>query len=140
MSQNIQLDLFNNFESTVSDPGLDNFEKEMMHFDKLKLEQGFETVWSMESWGHLPGLDFKIFTDKPRTVFYKVIDEMGPDLDSPHTYVTYKATAKDGTLGALWAAADDVYKQAVEGSGDWHYFIEDLVMQEDGTIELHTGS
>ena len=46
MSQNIQLDLFNNFESTVSDPGLDNFEKEMMHFDKLKLEQGFETVWN----------------------------------------------------------------------------------------------
>ena len=139
MSQNIQLDLFNN-DSKVSDPGLDNFEKEMMHFDKLKLEQGFETVWSMESWGHLPGLDFKIFNDKPRQVFYKVIDEMGPDLDSPHTYVTYKATAKDGTLGALWAAADDVYKQAVEGSGDWHYFIEDLVMQEDGTIELHTGS
>ena len=139
MSQNIQLDLFNN-DSKVSDPGLDNFEKVMMHFDKLKLEQGFETVWSMESWGHLPGLDFKIFNDKPRTVFYKVIDEMGPDLDSPHTYVTYKPPANDGTLGALWKAAEDCFQQAKENNGDWHYLVEDFDMQEDGSLKLITGS
>ena len=81
-----------------------------------------------------------IFNDKPRTVFYKVIDEMGPDLDSPHTYVTYKATAKDGTLGALWAAAEDCFQQAKENNGDWHYFVEDFDLQDDGSLSLVTGS
>ena len=141
---NLQLDLFNNIEAKISDSetdiGFDNFEKEMDHFDKLKTQMGFETVWSMDGMGHLPGLDFEIFTDKPRTVFYRVIDEMGPTLDSPTTYVTYATTAKSGTLGALWAAADEVYKQAVEDKGDWHYFVEDFVMQDDGSLELRTGS
>jgi hypothetical protein len=139
---NLQLDLFNNIEAKISDSetdiGFDNFEKEMDHFDKLKTQMGFDTVWSMDGMGHLPGLDFEIFTDKPRTVFYRVIDEMDDNMNC--TYVTYATTAKNGTLGALWTAANEVYKQAEEDRGDWHYFIEDFVMQDDGSLQLVTGS
>jgi hypothetical protein len=64
---------------------------------------------------------------------------MGDSFDDVE-WVTFNAVAKDGTLGGLWAAAEDCFQQAKENNGDWHYFVEDFAMQDDGTLELVTGS
>ena len=59
---------------------------EMDHFDALKTEQGYETVWSIET-GIRP-LDHAIFSNKPRLVTYKCIKEMGATFDDV-TYETF---------------------------------------------------
>tara|TARA_Y200000002_G_scaffold334343_1_gene301274 strand:+ start:743 stop:1129 length:387 start_codon:yes stop_codon:yes gene_type:complete len=110
---------------------------EMDHYDALKTELGYDTVWSIES--GMNGLDFNIFSDKPRKVTYKIIDRMGDSFDDVD-WVTFSSVAKDGTIGALWAAAEDCFQQAKENNGDWHYFVEDFDLQDDGSLSLVTGS
>ena len=110
---------------------------EMDHFDTLKTEQGYETVWSIET-GIRP-LDHAIFSNKPRLVTYKCIKEMGATFDDV-TYETFTCMAQNGTIGALWTAAESCFKQAKLVLGDWHYFIEDFEVQDDGSLSLVTGS
>ena len=47
---------------------------------------------------------------------------------------------ENGTLGAMWKAAESCFQQAKLAIGDWHYFVEDFEMQDDGTLNLVTGS
>ena len=115
---------------------VDSYELEIEHFSDLKQELGYETVWSME--GIMP-LDKAIFSDKPRVVKYKCIKEMGATMDDV-TWETFTAVAENGTVGALWKAAESCYQQAKLAVGDWHYFIENFDVQDDGTLELVTGS
>lgn len=117
---------------------VDPFELAMEHFDDLKTELGYETVWSMYDGGTMP-LDFALFTDKPRVVKYSCIKEMGDTIDDV-TWETFTAVAENGTIGALWKAAESCYQQAKTALGDWHYFIEDFDLQDDGTLKLVTGS
>ena len=116
----------------------DTYIQERNHYDNLKAELGYDTVFDLHIGGCKP-LDFKIFSDKPRKVTYKIIDRMGDSFDDVD-WVTFSSVAKDGTLGALWAAAEDCFQQAKENNGDWHYFIEDFDLQDDGTLSLITGS
>ena len=115
---------------------IDSYELEIEHFNDLKAQLGYETVWSIE--GIMP-LDKAIFTDKPRVVKYKCIKEMGPTFDDT-IWETFTAVAENGTVGALWKAAESCYQQAKLAVGDWHYFIENFDVQEDGSLELTTGS
>ena len=115
---------------------VDSYELEIEHFNDLKAQLGYETVWSIE--GIMP-LDKAIFTDKPRVVKYKCIKEMGPTFDDT-IWETFTAVAENGTVGALWKAAESCFQQAKLALGDWHYFIEDFEVQEDGSLQLITGS
>ena len=115
---------------------VDSYELEIEHFNDLKAQLGYETVWSIE--GIMP-LDKAIFTDKPRVVKYKCIKEMGPTFDDT-IWETFTAVAENGTVGALWKAAESCYQQAKLAVGDWHYFIENFDVQEDGSLKLTTGS
>ena len=115
---------------------VDAFELEMEHFDELKAELGYETVWSMDS--GIMNLDQAIFTDKARVVTYKCIKEI-KSMDDV-TYITFTAVAENGTVGALWKAAESCFVQAKLAIGDWHYFVEDFEVQEDGSLSLVTGS
>ena len=115
---------------------VDAFELEMEHFDELKAELGYETVWSMDS--GILNLDQKILTDKARVVTYKCIKEI-KSMDDV-TYITFTAVAEDGTVGALWKAAESCYQQAKLAIGDWHYFVENFEVEEDGSLSLVTGS
>ena len=117
---------------------VDDFEIAMEHFDDLKTELGYETVWSMYDGGNMP-LDFALFTDKPRIVTYKCIKEMGATMDDV-TWITFTAVAENGTIGALWKAAESCFQQAKVAIGDWHIYIENFDIQEDGSLSLVTGS
>jgi len=116
---------------------VDAFELEMEHFDDLKAELGYATTWSMDS--GIMNLDTNIFSDKARVVTYKCIKEMGATMDDV-TYITFTAVAENGTVGALWKAAESCFQQAKLAIGDWHYFVEDFELQEDGSLSLVTGS
>ena len=124
-------------DSTVKFDDVDEITLEIEHFNDLKWQQGYETVWSLQS--GIMNLDQQIFTNKPRLVTYKVISEMGECL-ADVKWETFTCMAKDGTVGGLWAAAESCFKQAKLALGDWHYFIEDFEMQDDGSLELVTGS
>ena len=113
------------------------FEDEMDHFYNLKDELGYNTTWSLDS--GIMNLDQNIFTDKARLVTYKCIKEMGPTMDDV-TWITFTAVAENGTVGALWKAAESCFQQAKMAIGDWHYFIEDFAVKDDGSLELITGS
>ena len=123
-------------QNTLQFQDVDQFELEYEHYSDLKDQLGYETVWSIE--GIMP-LDKAIFTDKPRVVKYKCIKEMGDTFEDV-TYETFTAIAENGTVGALWKAAESCYQQAKLGVGDWHYFIENFEVQDDGSLELVTGS
>ena len=107
------------------------------HFDDLKAQQGYKTVWSMSDTA-LP-LDFAIFSDKQRIVSYKCIKSMS---NSGHgvEWQTFTAIAEDGTIGALWKAAENCFLQAELALDDWHIYIEDFEVQDDGSLSLVTGS
>lgn len=115
---------------------VDNFELEYEHYTDLKNTLGYDTVWSIE--GVMP-LEYSLFTDKPRVVKYKCIKEMGKTFDDV-SFETFTAVAENGTVGALWKAAESCFQQAKLAVGDWHQYIEDFQIQDDGSLELVTGS
>tara|TARA_A100001035_G_C27679189_1_gene452216 strand:- start:147 stop:581 length:435 start_codon:yes stop_codon:yes gene_type:complete len=130
------LSLYNTETPVFED--VDAFEIAMEHFDDLKTELGYDTVWSMYDGGNMP-LDFALFSDKPRVVTYKCIKEMGATMDDV-TWITFTAVAENGTIGALWKAAESCFQQAKLAIGDWHIYIENFDVQEDGSLSLVTGS
>ena len=115
---------------------VDAFELEYEHYSELKAELGYDTVWSMDS--GIMNLDQKIFSDKARVVTYKCIKEI-KSMDDV-TWITFTAVAENGTVGALWKAAESCFQQAKLAIGDWHYFVENFELQEDGSLSLVTGS
>ena len=124
-------------DETVKFEDVDAFELEMEHYDDLKAELGYDTVWSMDS--GILNLDQKILTDKARVVNYKCIKNMS---NSGHgvEWITFTAVAEDGSVGALWKAAESCYQQAKLAIGDWHYFVENFEVEKDGSLSLVTGS
>ena len=115
---------------------VDAFELEYEHYSELKAELGYETVWSVDS--GIMNLDQKIFSDKARVVTYKCIKEI-KSMDDV-TWITFTAVAENGTVGALWKAAESCFQQAKLAIGDWHYFVENFEVEEDGSLSLVTGS
>ena len=123
-------------DETVKFEDVDAFELEYEHYSELKAELGYDTVWSMDS--GIMNLDQKIFSDKARVVTYKCIKEI-KSMDDV-TYITFTAVAENGTVGALWKAAESCFQQAKLAIGDWHYFVENFEVEEDGSLSLVTGS
>ena len=124
-------------DQTIQFEDVDAMTLEIEHFDDLKAELGYDTVWSMGE-GAM-ALDHKIFSDKIRVVTYKCIAEMGDTMDDV-TWMTFTAVAMNGTVGELWKAAENCFQQAKAALDDWHYFVEDFEVADDGTLELVTGS
>ena len=124
-------------DQTVKFEDVDAMTLEIEHYNDLKEQQGYETVWSMNS--GIMDLEDMIFSNKPRIVSYKVISHMGDTFDDVE-YQTFTCMAKDGTVGGLWAAAESCFKQAKLALADWHYFVEDFTVLDDGNLELVTGS
>ena len=123
-------------DQTVQFEDVDAMTLEIEHFDDLKAELGYDTVWSMGE-GAM-ALDHKIFSDKIRVVTYKCIAEINTMDDV--TWMTFTAVAMNGTVGELWKAAENCFQQAKASLDDWHYFVEDFLTNEDGSLDLVTGS
>ena len=133
--QIISVDVFNNKAAKHEE---DTYLQEREHWDNLRDDLGYETILDLQELGMMP-LDKKLFKDRPYLVTYKVISFMGENIDVT-TWLTVTAVTKDGTIGELWKAAESCYQQAKLAVGDWHTFIEDFEMQDDGSLSLVTGS
>ena len=125
------------FNQDIKFEDVDSYVLEAEHYNDLKDELGYETIWSLDE-GIMP-LDKPIFTRKPRLVIYRCIESMGDNYDEVQ-WTEFTSTAVNGTVGELWRAAESVFKQAKATVGDWHIYIEDFQMQDDGSLKLVTGS
>ena len=121
----------------------DEFTVVMNHFVDMQEELDMNTNWSIYDMGP-KGSDFAIFSDKVRKVTYEfvrsdsTVEELMADLADGGKRCTAQVSsfAVNGTIKALWAAAESCIKQ----SGTHHSYIEDFEVQEDGSLELVTGS
>jgi hypothetical protein len=112
---------------------------EVKYWSGCQDELGFETVWSI--W-EAQSVDTKIFTDKPRNVNYSFISQdatIEELMNGTAKWITVSAVAESGSVRALWRAAESCYQQA-KAQGDWHTFVEDFHMEDDGSLTLCMGS
>ena len=120
-----------------------SFETTMNHFFAMKDELNMSTVWSIYEVG-LKDSDHAILTNKVRKVVYQTVDPNASQEDlmadikdrGKRTTIEVTAWAVDGTIKALWKAAETCIKL----SGTHHAYIENFEMQEDGSLWLTTGS
>lgn len=114
----------------------------MEHFDDLREELGYQSVWSMYDAG-VQGLDFKMFKSAIRVRYQFVREdattaELVADMEDggQRSMAEVTSIAVTGDIGGLWRAAESCIKQ----SGTHHRYIEAFEMQDDGTLMLITGS
>lgn len=113
------------------------------HFTALQNELGYDSIWSIDDAGKA-GLDFKIFSNKQRLVRYEYIrddatqEELMLDMKDGGKRASAEVTmfAVDGSIKSLWFAAESCIRQ----SGTHHRYIEGFDVNEDGSLELITGS
>lgn len=109
------------------------------YWDIQRSAMGFETVWSV---GEFNDIDQKIFVDRVRRVCYKFYAQnatVAELLNGTAKMIEVSSFAADGSVRAIWAAAESCYQQAKQ-QGDWHKFIEDIEARDDGSFELTMGS
>ena len=131
------------FDQTVKFEDVDTDTLCIEHFDDMQQELGMSTVWSMWDGGTISA-DHAIFTPQMRRVVYEFVrddatsEEIYADLEDggKRSMAQVSSFAVDGTVKSLWAAAESCIKQ----SGTHHQFIEDFEVNEDGSLELITGS
>ena len=113
------------------------------HYDDLREQQGFTSVWSMTEFG-TKDLDFEVVKKSAIRVRYQfvrsdaTIEEINADIadGGKRSMAEVTSIAVTGTIGGLWRAAESCIKQ----SGTHHMYIEDFEFGEDGTLMLITGS
>ena len=116
-----------------------DFHNKMNYFAGVRDAMNYDTVWSIYEAEHA---GTQIFTDKVRRVFYRFYtkDVTTEQLISNTAQMAEVSTSiAGGSVRDLWAAAEELFQQA-KAAGDWHYFIEDFKMQDDGSLELTMGS
>jgi hypothetical protein len=103
-------------------------------------ELGFVSRWSM---GEGTRMETEIFTNKQRRINYTVYarDVTVEELQNGTArQVMFSTFAADNTVAALYRAGEFLIKSAMAQEGSWHVFIEDFVMQADGSLDMVTGS
>ena len=111
----------------------------MNYFNGVRDALDYDSSWSIYE---VENIDSDMLSDKPRRVFYRFyakdisVEELMSDSAE---MIEVSSLAVNGTVRELWRAAESCYQQA-KAKGDWHYFIEDLQVQEDGSLELIMGS
>ena len=131
------------FDQTVKFEDVDIDTLCIEHFEDLRQELGFRSVWSIWDAG-MVSADAEMFSDNVRRVRYQFVrndatsEEIMADIQDGGNRSMAEVTslAVNGTVKSFWAAAESCIKQ----SGTHHVYIEDFEFQEDGTVMLITGS
>ena len=99
-----------------------------------------EVNWSVEMTDDNWNLDTIIIGDgtlKNITFIKPVYTQFS---NGEYGFVAVKSIAKNGTVKEVWLASDRAYKKAKKEYGDWHYFLERVELDKDGTISSFYGS
>ena len=93
----------------------------------LKTEVSWSVKMSDENWD----LDTIIVGDGSLKDirFIKTVLSDKQNSDGSFSTEIVESIAKDGTVKEVWLAADRAYKEAVKLYGDWHYFLESVVLK-----------
>ena len=95
----------------------------------------YETLWSVKMDCKRWNLDTVLIdTDEPLTLISKGFNA------EDFSDWTIKTTAKNGTVGELWKAAESAYKKANKEFNDWHCFVESFHPIGVNTYEIFFGS
>ena len=120
---------------------LDVFEKNMLKLEAIQSSNDFATVWSAND----DETEVSINDTVKDTTGYRYVDpnhvpEALKDNAVIH-YMGYEATIASNKLIDVWHAAEELYAQARDYDGDWHYFIEGFEYNGDkGWYDMITGS
>jgi hypothetical protein len=131
------------FDQTVNFENVDADTLAIEHFEDLRQELGMSTVWSIFDGGCMKADDM-LLLDRQYRVVYQFIrpDATFEELDADtrdngnRTSMLVSTFAISGSVKDLWRAAESCIRQ----SGTHHAYIEDFVMNDDGSVELITGS
>lgn len=101
---------------------------------------GYETVWSMWEFANV---DQNVLKEgKSYRVCYQFYDQdstVEELMNGTAKIIEVSATAVNGSVRELWRAAESCYQQA-KAQGDWHKYIEDIELGDDGSFVLTMGS
>lgn len=117
----------------------DQIMDKIRYWDEQREAMGFETVWSM--W-EFADIEQNILRDGVKRIcytFYAQDATVEQLMNGTAQRIEVSTYAASGSVRDLWAAAESCYQQA-KALGDWHKFIEDLELREDGSWELTMGS
>lgn len=116
---------------------VDTTMQSIQYWDAQQQAQGFETVWSI--W-ECNSIDTQMFKNKSYRVYYRFIraDATSEEIMNDTAWVEVSAFTAGGSVRDLWAAAESCFQQAKQ-QGDWHKFIEDFELTDEG-FELIMGS
>ena len=137
----MQMQMEMTFEDVSAEVLADEIMMGDIHYWADKQEElGYVSRWSM---GEGTRMETEIFTNKQRHITYTVYarDVTVEELQNGTAQqVMFSTFATDGTVAALYRAGEFLIKCAMEQEGDWHIFIEDFEMQDDGSFVMITGS
>jgi len=124
---------------------LEQYDIVMNHFDVMAEELGMQTDWDITDGGCMKA-EQMLFLNREYKVVYTCLrpdvteEELRADMrdgdGNRTTFVTVTATATNGSIKSLWAAAEACIAQ----SGTHHRIIDNFEEQDDGTLRLLTGS
>lgn len=109
------------------------------YWGKQQDDLGFETVWSIWEAGDVSQ---KLFRDRPYRVYYRFYSKdatVEQLMNDTAEEIEVSSLAVNGSVRELWRAAESCYQQA-KAQGDWHKFIEDFQINDNGEFELTMGS
>ena len=118
---------------------VDTTEQSIQYWGEQQDALGYETVWSM--W-EFTDIDQNVLKPGVRRICYKfysqdaTVEEL---MNDTAEMIEVSAFAASGRVRDLWAAAESCFQQA-KAQGDWHCYIEDLELCDNGSWELTMGS
>jgi putative lipase involved disintegration of autophagic bodies len=101
---------------------------------------GFESVWSI--WECSDVNQSLLKKGKSYRVFYRFYSNdttTAEIMNDTATMIEVSALTDGGTVLDLWKAAEQCWQKA-KAKGDWHKYVENFEMQDDGSFELVMGS
>lgn len=118
---------------------VDNTMETIQYWDAQREALGFETVWSMFEFADVDQNIFKEGIKRVCYTFYAQDATVEELLNDTAQQIEVSAFAVSGSVRDLWRAAESCFQQAKQ-QGDWHKFIEDFELREDGSYEIVMGS
>jgi len=113
-------------------------EQSIQYWGEQQDSLGFETVWSI--W-ECSDIDMNIFKNKSYRVFYRFLAAdatVEQIMNGTAEEIEVSAFTAGGTVRDFWAAAESCFQQA-KRQGDFHKFVENFTLTEDG-FEIFMGS
>jgi hypothetical protein len=118
---------------------VDTTEQSIQYWGGCQDALGYDTVWSMWEFNDINQNVLKPGSKRVCYTFYAETSTVEELMSGKAQRIEVSAIAASGKVRDLWTAAEICYQKA-KLQGDWHKFIEDIELRDDGSWELTMGS